>query len=103
MDPVTHRIDYDKAYELAMQVKPKLIVCGASAYPRIIDFKRFREIADACGAVLMVDMAHIAGLVAAGVHPNPVEYAQLYHHHPQNPARPPRRHDFVHGRIRQAN
>ena len=77
LDPVTHRIDYDKAYELAMQVKPKLIVCGASAYPRIIDFKRFREIADACGAVLMVDMAHIAGLVAAGVHPNPVEYAQI--------------------------
>ena len=72
VDPMTHRIDYDKVMEQAMQVKPKMIVCGASAYPRIIDFKRFREIADACGAYLMVDMAHIAGLVAAGVHPNPV-------------------------------
>ncbi len=77
VDPVTHRIDYDKVYETAMQVKPKMIVCGASAYPRIIDFKRFREIADACGAYLMVDMAHIAGLVAAGVHPNPVPYAHF--------------------------
>lgn len=77
VDPVTHRIDYDKVYELAMQHKPKMIVCGASAYPRIIDFKRFREIADACGAYLMVDMAHIAGLVAAGVHPNPVPYAHF--------------------------
>ena len=77
VDPVTHRIDYEKVYELAMQHKPKMIVCGASAYPRIIDFKRFREIADACGAYLMVDMAHIAGLVAAGVHPNPVPYAHF--------------------------
>ena len=77
VDPVTHVIDYDKVYELAMQNKPKMIVCGASAYPRIIDFKRFREIADACGAYLMVDMAHIAGLVAAGVHPNPVPYAHF--------------------------
>ncbi len=77
VDPVTHTIDYDKVYETAMQVKPKMIVCGASAYPRIIDFKRFREIADACGAYLMVDMAHIAGLVAAGVHPNPVPYAHF--------------------------
>lgn len=77
VDPVTHRIDYDKVYETAMQVKPKIIVCGASAYPRIIDFKRFREIADACGAYLMVDMAHIAGLVAAGVHPNPVPYSDF--------------------------
>ena len=77
VDPVTHRIDYDKVYELAMQHKPKMIVCGASAYPRIIDFRRFREIADACGAYLMVDMAHIAGLVAAGVHPNPVPYAHF--------------------------
>ncbi len=77
VDPVTHRIDYDKLYEQAMQVKPKLIVCGASAYPRIIDFKRFREIADECGAYLMVDMAHIAGLVAAGVHPSPVPYAHF--------------------------
>ncbi len=77
VDPVTHRIDYDKVMEQAMQVKPKMIVCGASAYPRIIDFKRFREIADTCGAYLMVDMAHIAGLVAAGVHPNPVEHAHF--------------------------
>ena len=60
-----------------MECKPKMIVCGASAYPRIIDFKRFREIADACGAYLMVDMAHIAGLVAAGVHPSPVPYAHF--------------------------
>ena len=77
VDPVTHVIDYDKVYETAMQVKPKMIVCGASAYPRIIDFKKFREIADACGAYLMVDMAHIAGLVAAGVHPNPVPHAHF--------------------------
>ena len=77
VDPVTHRIDYDKVMEIAMECKPKLIVAGASAYPRIIDFKKFREIADACGAILMVDMAHIAGLVAAGAHPNPVEYADI--------------------------
>ncbi len=77
VDPVTHRIDYDKVYELAMQHKPKMIVCGASAYPRVIDFERFRQIADECGAYLMVDMAHIAGLVAAGVHPNPVPYAHF--------------------------
>lgn len=77
VDPVTHRIDYDKVYEQAMEVRPKMIVAGASAYPRVIDFKRFREIADACGAYLMVDMAHIAGLVAAGVHPNPVPYAHF--------------------------
>ncbi|MGN0517684.1 MAG: serine hydroxymethyltransferase [Acutalibacteraceae bacterium] len=77
VDSETHRIDYDKVREMALECKPKLIVCGASAYPRIIDFKKFREIADECGAYLMVDMAHIAGLVAAGVHPNPVEYAQF--------------------------
>ncbi|MDD6225379.1 MAG: serine hydroxymethyltransferase [bacterium] len=77
VDPVTHVIDYDKVMEIAFECKPKLIVCGASAYPRIIDFKKFREIADACGAYLMVDMAHIAGLVAAGVHPNPVPYAEF--------------------------
>lgn len=70
-------IDYDKVRELALQFKPKLIVAGASAYPRIIDFKKFREIADECGGYLMVDMAHIAGLVAAGLHPNPVEYAHF--------------------------
>ena len=69
--------DYDKVYQTAMEVKPKLIVCGASAYPRVIDFAKFREIADACGAMLMVDMAHIAGLVAAGAHPNPVPYSDF--------------------------
>lgn len=73
----TGRIDYDKVYETAMTVKPKMIVAGASAYPRVIDFKRFREICDACGALLMVDMAHIAGLVAAGEHPNPVEWSDI--------------------------
>ena len=77
VDPETGRIDYDKVYEIAMQVKPKMIVAGASAYPRAIDFARFSEIAKAVGAYLMVDMAHIAGLVAAGVHQNPVEYADI--------------------------
>jgi len=77
VDPVTHRIDYDKVMEIALECRPKLIVAGASAYPRVIDFAKFREIADACGALLMVDMAHIAGLVAAGAHPNPVPYADF--------------------------
>ena len=77
VDPVTHVIDYDKVMEMALECKPKIIVCGASAYPRVIDFAKFREIADACGAYLMVAMAHIAGLVAAGVHPNPVPYAEF--------------------------
>lgn len=77
IDDVTHRIDYDKVEELAMQHKPKLIVAGASAYPRAIDFKRFREIADKCRAYFMVDMAHIAGLVAAGLHESPVPYADV--------------------------
>ncbi len=70
-------IDYDKVEALAKENKPKLIVAGASAYPRIIDFPRLREIADSVGAYLMVDMAHIAGLVAAGVHPSPVPYAHI--------------------------
>lgn len=70
-------IDYDKVMETAMECKPKMIIAGASAYARTIDFKKFREIADACGAVLMVDMAHIAGLVAAGVHPSPIPYADV--------------------------
>lgn len=73
----TGRIDYDEVMRLALETKPKMIVAGASAYPRAIDFKRFREIADACGAYLMVDMAHIAGLVAAGEHENPVPYADV--------------------------
>ena len=77
VDPETHRIDYDKVLEIAKECKPKMIVAGASAYPRIIDFAQLREIADAVGAYLMVDMAHIAGLVAAGVHPNPVPYCEF--------------------------
>lgn len=70
-------IDYDKMRETALAEKPKLIVAGASAYPRIIDFKKIREICDEAGAYMMVDMAHIAGLVAAGIHPNPVPYADF--------------------------
>ena len=70
-------IDYDDVMRIAMECKPKLIIAGASAYARIIDFKKFREIADACGAYLMVDMAHIAGLVAAGLHPSPIPYADV--------------------------
>ena len=70
-------IDYDHVREIAIQEKPKLIIAGASAYARTIDFKKFREIADACGAYLMVDMAHIAGLVAAGLHPSPIPYAHV--------------------------
>lgn len=77
VDPDTGRIDYDKVMDLAMKEKPKLIVAGASAYPRAIDFQKFQEIAQACGAKLMVDMAHIAGLVAAGQHQNPVPYADI--------------------------
>lgn len=77
VDPVTSRIDYDALRLKALEVKPKLIVAGASAYPFIIDFKRFREIADEVGAYLMVDMAHIAGLVATGFHPSPVPYADF--------------------------
>lgn len=73
----TGEIDYDMVEKLALEHKPKMIVTGASAYPRIIDFKRFREIADKVGAYLMVDMAHIAGLIVAGLHPNPVEYADF--------------------------
>ncbi len=77
VDPETHYIDYDKVLEIAKECKPKLIVAGASAYPRVIDFKRLREIADEVGAYLMVDMAHIAGLVAGGAHPNPVPYCDF--------------------------
>lgn len=73
----TETIDYDQIRALALEHKPKLIVAGASAYPRIIDFKRFREIADEVGALFMVDMAHIAGLVAAGLHPSPMEHAHF--------------------------
>lgn len=70
-------IDYDNVRKIAMECKPKMIIAGASAYARALDFKRFREIADECGAVLMVDMAHIAGLVAAGLHPDPMPYADV--------------------------
>lgn len=77
VNPETELIDYNEVERLAKKNKPKMIIAGASAYSRIIDFKRFREIADSVGAYLMVDMAHIAGLVAAGLHPNPVEYADV--------------------------
>ena len=70
-------IDYDKVLEIAKECKPKMIIAGASAYARTIDFKRFREIADEVGSYLMVDMAHIAGLVAAGLHPSPIPYAHV--------------------------
>ncbi|VAW17186.1 Serine hydroxymethyltransferase, partial [hydrothermal vent metagenome] len=77
VDAKTEMLDYDEIERLAKEHKPKMIVAGASAYSRIIDFKRFREICDQVGAYLFVDMAHIAGLVAAGLHPNPVEYAEF--------------------------
>ena len=77
VDPVTERIDYEKAMQIAGECKPKLIIAGASAYSRFIDFAKMREIADEVGAYLMVDMAHIGGLVAAGVHPSPVPYADV--------------------------
>lgn len=77
LDSETETIDYDEVERKAKECKPKLIVAGASAYPRIIDFKRFREICDEVGAYLMVDMAHIAGLVAAGLHPSPIPYADF--------------------------
>ncbi len=77
VDKETELIDYDKVLEIAKEVKPQIIVAGASAYARVIDFKKFREIADEVGAYLMVDMAHIAGLVAAKVHPSPMPYAHV--------------------------
>ena len=77
VDPETETIDYDKVQQRAEECRPKLIIAGASAYPRFIDFKRMREIADSVGAYLMVDMAHVAGLVAAGEHPSPVPYAHV--------------------------
>ncbi len=77
VNPETEMIDYDEVARIAREVKPKLIIAGASAYSRIIDFKRFKEIADEVGAYFMVDMAHIAGLIAAGVHPSPVPYADF--------------------------
>ncbi len=77
VNPETGLIDYDEVQAIADEFKPRLIVCGASAYPRIIDFKRFREIADSVGAYLMADIAHIAGLVAAGLHPSPIPYCEF--------------------------
>ena len=77
LDPVTETIDYGELRRLAVACRPKMIIAGASAYPRVIDFKKFREIADEVGAYLMVDMAHIAGLVAAGEHPSPMPYAHV--------------------------
>jgi glycine hydroxymethyltransferase len=77
VDPKTGRLDYDKVLELARREKPKLIVAGFTAYPRTIDFKKFRKIADAADALLMVDMSHIAGLIAGGAHPSPFPYADI--------------------------
>ena len=77
VNPCSGLIDYDEVRRIALEVKPKMIIAGASAYPRIIDFKRFREIADEVGAYLLVDMAHIAGLVATGYHPSPLPYADV--------------------------
>ena len=77
VDAKTHRIDYDAVRTLALEYKPKMIVCGASAYPRVIDFEKFQAIAQEVGAYLMVDIAHIAGLVATGLHPNPIPYADF--------------------------
>ena len=77
INPVTELIDYDKVREIALECKPQLIMCGASAYPREIDYKRFREIADEVGAYLVADIAHVAGLIVAGVHPSPVGYAHV--------------------------
>jgi len=86
-------IDYDALEAQAKEVQPQLIIAGGSAYPRIIDFERFRAIADEVGAYLMVDMAHFAGLVAAGEYPNPLPHADVDNHNPQNAARSARRYD----------
>jgi glycine hydroxymethyltransferase len=75
--PQFEQIDYDAAMKVCLEHKPKVVMCGYSAYPRVIDFKRFRQIADACGALLIADIAHIAGLVAAGVHPSPFPHAHI--------------------------
>jgi glycine hydroxymethyltransferase len=77
LDPDTDQLNYDNILEVARELRPKLIICGASAYPRIIDFRRFREIADEVGAYMMSDIAHICGLVAAEAHPSPVPYADI--------------------------
>ena len=92
----THRIDYDQVRDLARQHKPKLIIAGASAYPRTIDYKLFKEIADEVQAYFMVDMAHVAGLIAAGLHPTPIPYADFVTTTTHKTLRgPPGRHDPV--------
>ena len=91
----TALIDYDQVEDLAKKHRPRLIVAGASAYPRLIDFAAFRRIADAVGAYLMVDMAHIAGLVAAGVHPSPVPLAEFVTSTTHKTLRAARRSDYV--------
>ena len=78
VEPETETIDYDKVQRRAEECRPRLIIAGASAYPRFIDFRRMREIADSVGAYLMVDMAHIAGLVAAGLHQNPMDLSLIH-------------------------
>ena len=96
--------DMEEVERLAHEHRPKVIVAGWSAYPRQLDFAAFREIADAVGARLMVDMAHFAGLVAAGEHPNPVPHADVTHdHHPQDARRPAQRHDPLHRGARQGH
>ncbi len=77
LDPDTDQLNYEQIRQMALEIRPRLIICGASAYPRIIDFRAFKEIADECGAYLMADIAHICGLVAAEVHPNPVPFCDI--------------------------
>jgi len=90
VDRKTETIDFNEVESQAKQHKPKIIVVGASAYPRTIDFERFRQIADQVGAVIMADIAHVAGLVACGLHPSPIPKLRIcHHHHPQDPARSP--------------
>lgn len=90
VDPDTERLDYDRILAQAKDIRPKLIIAGASSYPRIIDFQRFREIADAVGAYLLADIAHICGLIAAGLHPNPINHAHFVTTSTQKTLRGPR-------------
>ena len=101
VDRVSEQIDYDALAEQAELVKPKMITAGASAYSRVIDFARMREIADSVGAYLFVDMAHIAGLVAGDVHPTPIPHAHFHDNHPQEPARSSRRTHPMQGGVRE--
>ena len=103
VDRESSLIDMDEVARIARERRPKLLLAGWSAYPRQLDFARFREIADEVGALLMVDMAHFAGLVAAGLHPNPVELRRRRGHddHPQDARRPARRDHPVQGGARQ--